>query len=128
MTRREPPARPTILVVEDEEPVQQLVADLLGDEGYHVLIAADGAQALALVRAERPSLILTDLMMPVMDGVELCRRLRADEQTRHLPIVVMTAAGRGPSEAARADAYLAKPFDLDILLELVVSYVGPGLT
>jgi CheY-like chemotaxis protein len=126
MTRRELPGRPTILVVEDEEPVQQLVADLLGDEGYHVLIADDGAQALALVHAERPDLVLTDLMMPVMNGVELCRRLRADEQTRQVPIVVMTAAGRSQSDAARADAYLAKPFDLDVLLEIVVSYVGPG--
>jgi CheY-like chemotaxis protein len=77
---------------------------------------------------ERPHLVITDLMMPVMDGIELCRRLRADEQTRAVPIVVMTAAGRGRSEAARADAYLAKPFDLDVLLELVVSYVGPGQT
>jgi CheY-like chemotaxis protein len=128
VTRHAPPARPTILVVEDEQPVQQLVADLLDDEGYHVLIAGDGAQALALVHTERPHLVITDLMMPVMDGIELCRRLRADEQTRAVPIVVMTAAGRGRSEAARADAYLAKPFDLDVLLELVVSYVGPGQT
>jgi CheY-like chemotaxis protein len=126
MTRHEPPTRPTILVVEDEEPVQQLVVDLLDDEGYHVLVASDGAQALALVRAERPDLVLTDLMMPVMSGVELCQRLRADERTRQVPIVVMTAAGRGQSDAARADAYVAKPFDLDVLLELVVSYVGRG--
>jgi CheY-like chemotaxis protein len=70
--------------------------------------------------------VLTDLMMPVMSGVELCRRLRADERTRQVPIVVMTAAGRGQSEAARADAYLAKPFDLEVLLEIVASYVGPG--
>lgn len=126
MTRRERPPRPTILVVEDEEPVQQLVADLLGDEGYHVLIVGDGAQALALAHAERPDLVVTDLMMPVMDGIELCRRLRADARTCEVPIVVMTAAGRAQSDAARADAYLAKPFDLDALLEIVVSYVGPG--
>jgi CheY-like chemotaxis protein len=128
MTRREPSSHPTILVVEDEEPVQQLVADLLDGEGYHVLVAADGAQALALVLADCPDLVLTDLMMPVMDGVELCRRLRADEQTRQVPIVVMTAAGRAQSEAARADAYVAKPFDLDALLAIVTSYVGPGRT
>ena len=126
MTRREPLSPPTILVVEDEEPVQQLVAALLDGEGYHVLVASDGAQALALVHADRPDLIFTDLMMPVIDGVELCRRLRADERTRQVPIVVMTAAGRSQSEVAPADAYLAKPFDLDALLALVESYVGPG--
>jgi two-component system phosphate regulon response regulator PhoB len=126
MARREAPSSPIILVVEDEEPVQQLVADLLDGEGYHVLVADDGAQALALIHADCPDLVLTDLMMPVMSGVELCRRLRADERTRQVPIVVMTAAGRGQSEAARADAYLAKPFDLEVLLEIVASYVGPG--
>ncbi|HZS01061.1 MAG TPA: response regulator [Chloroflexota bacterium] len=125
MTRLEAPSRPTILVVEDEEPVQQLVADLLDGEGYHVVVADDGAQALALAHADRPDLVLTDLMMPVMDGVELCRRLRADERTRQVPIVIMTAAGRNQSEAARADAYLPKPFDIDVLLDLVVAYVGP---
>ncbi|HEY7064464.1 MAG TPA: response regulator [Chloroflexota bacterium] len=128
MTPPGAPARPTILVVEDEPPVQQLVADLLADEGYRVLLAADGAEALALVGAEPPDLVLTDLMMPVLNGVELCRRLRADERTRAVPIVVMTAAGRGPSETAGANAYLAKPFDLDVLLEVIASYVGPGQT
>jgi CheY-like chemotaxis protein len=125
MTRPEPASRPTILVVEDEEPVQQLVADLLDGEGYHVLVADDGLQALALIHTTSPDLVLTDLMMPGMNGVELCRRLRADERTRQVPIVVMTAAGRGQSEAARADAYVAKPFDIDVLLEIVESYVGP---
>src|SRR4051794_25092973 len=124
MMRLESPARPTILVVEDEEPVQQLVADLLDGEGYHVLVADDCLQALALIHTTSPDLVLTDLMMPVMNGVELCRRLRADERTLQVPIVVMTAAGRGQREAAGADAYVAKPFDLDVLLELVESYVG----
>src|SRR5690242_12329420 len=100
MTRPEPPSRPTILVVEDEEPVQQLVADLLDGEGYHVLVADDGLQALTLIHTTCPDLVLTDLMMPVMNGVELCRRLRADALTCHVPIVVMTAAGPGQREAA----------------------------
>jgi len=124
MTPGELASRPTILVVEDEEPVLQLVADLLDSEGYHVVVADDGLQALTLVQATSPDLVLTDLMMPVMNGVELCRRLRADERTLQVPIVVMTAAGRGQREAAGADAYVAKPFDLDVLLELVESYVG----
>jgi CheY-like chemotaxis protein len=126
VTRPKPPARRTVLVVEDEQPVQQLVADLLEDEGYHVMVASDGAQGLALAQAERPDLVVTDLMMPVMTGVELCRRLKSNERTRQVPIVVMSAAGASQARGLGADAFLAKPFDLEALLALVVSYVGPG--
>ena len=116
----------TILVVEDEEPVQQLVADLLAEEGYQVLVAGDGAQALALVQSGPPDLVITDLMMPVMSGAELCQRLRADAETRELPILVISAAGNGLARSCAADAFLPKPFDLDALLALVVSHVGPA--
>jgi CheY-like chemotaxis protein len=116
----------TILVVEDEEPVQQLVADLLEEEGYRVLVAGDGAQALALMQSDPPDLVISDLMMPVMSGVELCRRLRSDAQTRALPILVMSAAGRGMATDCEANAFLSKPFDLDALLALVIEYAGPA--
>jgi CheY-like chemotaxis protein len=121
MTSRPPDARGTILVVEDEQPVQQLVADLLADEGYRVLVAGDGAQGLALAHAERPDLVLTDLMMPVMNGVDMCRRLRADARTRRVPIVAMSAAARPPGDGVLADAFISKPFDLDFLLEIVAA-------
>ena len=116
----------TVLVVEDEEPVQQLVADLLEDEGYHVLVAPDGAQGLALAREAAPDLVITDLMMPVLGGLELCGRLRADARTRGVPIIVMSAAGRATADAAGVKAFLAKPFDLDALLALVVEHAGPA--
>jgi CheY-like chemotaxis protein len=116
----------TILVVEDEEPVQQLVADLLEDEGYEVLVAPDGAQGLAIAREAAPDLVITDLMMPVLSGTELCRRLRDDARTRDVPIIVMSAAGRAPAEQAGPIAFLAKPFDLDALLSLVVQHAGPA--
>lgn len=121
MTARPPPTRGTILVVEDEQPVQQLVADLLADEGYRVLVAGDGAQGLALAHAEAPDLVLTDLMMPVMNGVELIRRLRAHERTRQVPIVVMSAAGRHHHASVPANAFVPKPFDLDALLAIVAA-------
>ncbi len=116
----------TILVVEDEEPVQQLVADLLTEEGYQVVVAGDGAQALALMQGELPDLVITDLMMPVMSGVELCQRLRCDAQTRGLPILVISAASNGLAADCAANGFLPKPFDLDALLALVQQHVGPA--
>ena len=124
MTAQSPASVATILVVEDERPVQQLVAALLADEGYRVLVADDGAQGLALAQAEAPDLVLTDLMMPVMTGAELIRRLRAHERTRPIPIVVMSAAGRADADGAQGDAFISKPFDIDALLDVVAGYLA----
>ena len=112
-----------ILLVEGEEPIQQFIGEFLQDEGYTVLCAHHGAQALSLIKGRRPDLVVTDLMMPVMNGSELCRRLRSDATTREVPIIVMSAAGR--DQADHADAFLGKPFDLDDLLEVVARYVRP---
>ena len=114
----------TILVVDDEEPILQLVGELLQDEGYTTLRAYQGAQALELARRARPDLVLTDLMMPIMSGAELCRCLKHDPTTRDVPVVVMSAAGRVRVDDLDCDEFLAKPFDLDALLALVARYVA----
>jgi phosphate regulon transcriptional regulator PhoB len=103
-----------ILVVEDEPDIGDLVRFSLEQEGFAVAVAADGEQALALVRRERPALVILDLMLPGMPGLDVCRRLRNDDAVARLPIIILTAKA---AEADRviglemgADDYLTKPF------------------
>ncbi len=114
----------TILLVEDEEPILDIIANLLGDEGYRTICAYNGAQALEIVRDTRPDLVLTDVMMPVLSGAELCRQLKADARTRDVPVIVMSAAGAHHMDGCIPDAFIAKPFDLDALLGLVVRHLN----
>ena len=116
---------PTILVVDDEPPILELVRYTLEDEQIRVLEASDGAQALETALAERPDLILLDVQMPRLDGLEVCRRLRADASLAGTRIVMLTAAGqdadRARGLAAGADEYLTKPFSPLALFTLVRS-------
>jgi CheY-like chemotaxis protein/AraC-like DNA-binding protein len=105
---------PIILIAEDHPDVRAYVAERLGGQ-YQLLEAANGQQALDLALEHTPDLILTDLMMPVMDGSELTRRLKADVRTNHIPVVMLTAKGdrtdRIGGIETGAEAYLTKPFD-----------------
>jgi two-component system cell cycle response regulator DivK len=116
-----------ILVVEDVELNRDLLVQLLEDE-YEILTAADGAVGVELARRERPDLILMDLSLPVVDGWEATRRLKAEEATRAIPVIALTAhAMRGDEERARAcgcDDYLTKPVDEDRLLETLARYLA----
>ena len=116
---------PTILVVDDEPPILELVRYTLEDEQIRVLEASDGAQALEAALAARPDLILLDVQMPRLDGLEVCRRLRADASLAGTRIVMLTAAGqdadRARGLAAGADEYLTKPFSPLALFTLVRS-------
>ena len=109
-----------ILVVDDDDTIRQVVRLCLADEGYDVFEAPNGLVALQLLAACRPSLILLDLRMPVMDGWEFARRFR-DQFHASTPIIVVTAAESAAQRCREisADAWLAKPFDLDALRELV---------
>ena len=104
----------TILVVDDERDVQELVRFNLENEGYEVITASDGAAGLDIALRHRPDLIVLDLMMPGMDGLEVCRRLRADERGRRVPLVMLTAkvteADRVVGLELGADDYVTKPF------------------
>jgi diguanylate cyclase (GGDEF)-like protein len=114
------PTRGTILVVDDDADIRRFVELNLRLEGYRVMTAADGAMALAMVATDVPDLVLLDVMMPGMDGIEVTRRLRADSRTATMPIVMLTAksmtADRVLGLTAGADDYIIKPFDT---LELV---------
>ena len=109
----------TILVVDDERPLRDLLVALFEQAGHRVLQAGDGRTALELVATERPDAVISDVMMPAIDGAELCRRLKASDETRALPVVLVTAADTRHAAGAGADALLSKPFDLDVLEALL---------
>jgi DNA-binding response OmpR family regulator len=114
-----------ILVVEDDPGIRQGIADFLGFEGYAVDVAVNGEEALAYLRAQRPSLLVLDLVMPVMNGPQLLERLRSEGIAAGVPVAIMTAAMPGASSLPQADAYLSKPFDLEELLQVVGRHAGP---
>lgn len=109
----------TVLIVDDEEPIRDLLAIMLIEAGYRVLRAADGGEALVLATSERPDLILSDVMMPVLSGVELSRRLRLNPELRDIPIILMSAGGARVIDVDHIAAFVNKPFDLDAIESLV---------
>jgi two-component system phosphate regulon response regulator PhoB len=118
-------AKESILVVEDEADIAELIRYNLDKEGYRVAWAETGEQALAAARDQRPDLILLDLMLPGLDGLEVCRHLSADEQTKAIPIIMVTARGEEADvvtglELGAAD-YVTKPFSPRILTARVRS-------
>jgi CheY-like chemotaxis protein len=116
-----------ILVVDDEEPIRSVVAEALADEGYKVLTAPNGADALDVVRAAEPDGVLLDLMMPVLDGWGFLNACRQEQLCGRTPVLVMSAyrklAEAAPSEL-RVDRYLAKPFEIDDLIDAVKELVA----
>jgi phosphate regulon transcriptional regulator PhoB len=112
-----------VLIVEDEPDIRELVVHHLKREGYQVSVAASGEEALRQVQASPPDLVLLDLMMPAMNGLEVCRRLRQDPVTASLPIVMLTAKGdevdRVLGLELGADDYVVKPFSPKELLARV---------
>lgn len=118
----------TILLVEDEAPVREVLAMVLEDAGHTVVHAIHGRQALDLVAQQRPDLIIADIMIPVLNGTDLCRRLKAAAGTRPIPVILMSAAGAQLADGACADAFLEKPFDLERLEALVERWFPPEAT
>jgi type IV pilus assembly protein PilB len=117
-------ARPTrVLVVDDDPPLREILRDMLEGERYIVDVAADGQEALALVYRERPDLIITDLQMPGLDGLELLRKLRRDLATCQIPVIFLTVVENLDAEAKAldlgADDYLGKPVERARLLSRV---------
>ena len=116
--------RPTVLIVDDEPSIVDLLCEFLEDSGYHALLARNGRTALAIARREHPALVLTDRNMPGIDGVDLLRRLRSSPTTSNIPVVIMSST-RPTSEGTDRVPFLAKPFDLDDMLATVATYAGP---
>jgi len=117
-----------VLVVEDDIDNRWVVSRLLSIAGYTIIEAEDGQQALEKARAEKPDLILMDLALPRLDGWEATRRLKADPELRHIPVLALTAfALEGDEQKARAagcDAYITKPVRSVTIREMVRKYAG----
>lgn len=107
----------TILVVDDDEDCREALAFLLSSEGYHVISAANGREALDYLRSSPAALIILDLMMPVMDGWEFRRLQKNDPQIESVPVVVLTAAWN--PYTIDAQAIIRKPIDIDALIAAV---------
>ena len=117
-----------VLIADDEPNIVVSLEYLMKREGYAVTVARDGVQALAAIRAERPDLVLLDVMMPGKSGFEVCSEVRADELLAGMKIVLLTAKGRDTDVekglALGADAYVTKPFSTRELAERVRQLLG----
>ena len=110
-----------ILVVDDEFEIRSMLNDVLSREGYEVILASNGEEAIALAEQEDPQAILLDIVLPVIDGIEVCKRLKAEELTLTIPVIIMTGLAYSKVDVieAGADDFLAKPFDLvEVLFRL----------
>lgn len=109
-----------VLFIEDEPDQIKMISLRLERNGYHVVFALDGEEGLLMAAKEKPDLILADVIMPGIDGLEVCRRLRKDPATRHIPIISTTAAGMDDVErqclSAGADDCIRKPYESADLL------------
>lgn len=117
-----------ILIVEDEPHALETLQDRLEFEGYEIITAGDGATALIKAKAEKPDLIILDIMLPRMDGYKVCGFLKADTRYNKIPIIMLTAkaqeADRKIGHEMGAEAYIAKPFEPDELLGKIKELLG----
>ncbi len=122
--------REKIVVVEDERDILEVIGYNLGREGYRVFTATDGLEGLRLIRDEAPDVVLLDLMLPGLDGVEVCRRLKADPVTKAIPIIMVTAKGEEADVVlglgVGADDYVTKPFSPKELVARVKAVLRRG--
>jgi two-component system, cell cycle response regulator DivK len=121
---------PTVLHVEDNPDNRMVVRDLLLFRGYRVVEVADGGEALAAVERERPDIILMDVQLPHISGLEAARQIKAREDLRHIPIVAVTSFALSGDDkkayAAGCDAYIAKPYKVRELLKLIEDLLPPA--
>jgi CheY-like chemotaxis protein len=126
LTPRLDPLAPRVLVVDDDPAILEVLGEFVSDDlGLVAVQANNGAVALEAVAAARPDLVLLDLRMPILDGFEACRRLKADPTTRAIPVVAVSADGnRRAALACGCDDFVAKPFDLDAIERVVRRWLG----
>lgn len=124
-----PPAGSQVLIVDDEPFIVETVRFALEKAGYGCLVAYDGEEAIKIARTENPGLILLDIMLPKLNGFQICRLLKFDERYRHIPIVMLTARTQARDrllgKETGADEYVTKPFELPDLVRLVARHLPP---
>lgn len=124
-------AKATLLIAEDNPDTRSLLRWLLESEGFDVTTAEDGAAALKFLDLTQPDVILTDLMMPQVDGIELIRRVRGSSDLANIPIVALTAYGSNyiaQAKNAGANATLRKPEDLDQLVDTINQFIPQAIS
>jgi two-component system alkaline phosphatase synthesis response regulator PhoP len=117
-----------ILVVDDEEHIVMILKDSLEFSGFQVVTAYDGLEALERVEKDKPDLIVLDIGMPKLDGWEVCKRLKSDEKTKSIPIIILTAYAQTSDQRKGAqlgaDRFISKPCDLTYLVEEINSLLA----
>lgn len=117
-----------ILVVDDHQEMVDLIQESFKLRGYDVLGASNGQEALAKVYQEKPDLILLDIMMPMIDGYEICKTLKNNDETKHIPVILITVKGNESDIEkgfeVRADGYVVKPFDPKELTEFAEKFLS----
>ena len=118
----------TVLIVEDNELNMKLFNDLLETQGYEVVQVDNGDEALGIVKSTRPDLILMDIQLPGKSGLEVTKEIKADEETKHIPVIAVTAFAMRTDEAriraGGCEDYLAKPISVPVFLQTVKRYLG----
>lgn len=118
--------RSSVLIVEDNDELRRFIADSLKNV-YHVIEASNGKSGFELASSENPDVIVSDIMMPIMDGLELCKKVKSTIQTSHIPVLLLTAKGEVEDELAGlengADTYMAKPFNFELLQAHIQSLI-----
>lgn len=121
-----------VLVVDDDPTILRLLQVNLEMEGYEVVTASDGSQALQRIRELQPDLVLLDVMMPELDGWQVCEQVRREPDLQHIPVVFLSARAQdadvGRGHEAGADAYITKPFDPLALVELIRDLIAARRT
>jgi two-component system phosphate regulon response regulator PhoB len=116
-------ARPRILIIEDERGLTEVLKYNLEREGYETVVAHDGQEGLRKAQMQLPDLVILDLMLPTLDGLEVCRELRAGERTRNVPILMLTAKAEETDQVVGfsmgADDYVTKPFLVKVLMQRI---------
>ena len=121
-----------ILVVDDEIYIVHILDFSLGMEGYDVVTALDGEQALERIQSEKPDLIVLDIMMPKLDGYEVCKTIKSDPATKQIPVILLSAKGRNVDQKmgfdVGADDYITKPFSPRKLVERINQLLGQSIS
>ena len=125
-------AKGKILVVDDEIYIVHILDFSLGMEGYEVITALDGEQALERMKSERPDLVVLDIMMPKLDGYEVCKAIKSNPSTKQTPVILLSAKGRNVDQKlgfdVGADDYITKPFSPRKLVERINQLLGQQVT
>ncbi len=114
---------PKVLVVDDEAEIVDLISMVLDDPEIDLLTAYDGQEALEVIHQQRPDLVLTDIMMPRLDGKELCRLIKSDPATQNTAVILMSAGQGVDATECGADFFLHKPFNIAAVMENVTSFL-----